>query len=220
MSLQHVPADTCCVVVTVARVSMHCTSGQDNKRAAHNSAGAPAQHKHRRSECNHLCDCCRYKLTDKIPIKLGLADGRFTTIWHAKDTTTNKDVVLKVRPANGCCCAHWMATGGTRTELPARQLHMFAWVLARCQVCCRGSSRPAAERSLHCFQYTRSKPHLRQLLLLVLAAAASPSACDISALDLTATVLSAAHPQTRSLAFTHTTVLGSWRCVELQCRHA
>jgi hypothetical protein len=45
--------------------------------------------------------CCRllvfrYKLVDKIPIKLGLADGRFTTIWQGKDLTNNKDVILKV----------------------------------------------------------------------------------------------------------------------------
>jgi hypothetical protein len=39
----------------------------------------------------------RYKLVDKIPIKLGLADGRFTTIWQGKDLTNNKDVILKVR---------------------------------------------------------------------------------------------------------------------------
>lgn len=38
----------------------------------------------------------RYKLLDKIPITLGLADGRFTTIWQATDTTTGKAVVLKV----------------------------------------------------------------------------------------------------------------------------
>jgi hypothetical protein len=39
---------------------------------------------------------CRYKLVHKIPITLGLADGRFTTVWLAKDTTTNRDVVVKV----------------------------------------------------------------------------------------------------------------------------
>jgi hypothetical protein len=39
---------------------------------------------------------CRYKLVKKIPITLGLADGRFTTVWHGKDLTTGKEVVLKV----------------------------------------------------------------------------------------------------------------------------
>lgn len=38
----------------------------------------------------------RYKLLDKIPITLGLTDGRFTTVWQATDTTTGKAVVLKV----------------------------------------------------------------------------------------------------------------------------
>jgi hypothetical protein len=48
------------------------------------------------------CEPSRYKLLTKIPISLGLADGRFTTIWHGKDLSSGKDVVLKVGLC-ACC---------------------------------------------------------------------------------------------------------------------
>lgn len=47
------------------------------------------------SHNNHNHDH-RYKLVDKIGITLGLAEGRFTTVWKGKDLTNNRDVILKV----------------------------------------------------------------------------------------------------------------------------
>lgn len=67
-------------------------------------ASLPAVEQHR-SMAEATCAAgCRYKLVDKIPIRLGLADGRFTTMWHGKDLTNNRDVVLKV-----CRTTTWLA---------------------------------------------------------------------------------------------------------------